>query len=125
MLVLPKHFNGLLLYVTLEQRQKKNPSTATFMPCISDLPLAYALHAESKRPLQASAEFEGITADLNDVVDESTHGSQGKGRREEHHVAELDKHLLVVLEGVLTGTKWTDKTTILPKKIQFECDHSS
>lgn len=65
------------------------------------LPLADALHSDSKGPLQASAELKGIAADLDDVVDESAHGSQWEGWGEEHHVPELDKHLLVVLEGVL------------------------
>lgn len=80
-----------------------------FTQCISYLPLADALHTDSKGPLQAGAELKGITADLNDVVDESAHGSQRKGRGEEHHVAKLDKHLLVVLESVLRRTKWSNK----------------
>lgn len=71
----------------------------------SDLPLADALHPDPKGPLQTSAELEGIAADLDDVVNESTHGSQREGRGEEHHVAKLDKHLLVVLEGVLAGRR--------------------
>lgn len=71
---------------------------------VTHLPLADALHSESKGPLQTSAELEGITADLNDVVDESAHGSQREGGGEEHHVSKLDKHLLVVLESVLGGT---------------------
>lgn len=75
--------------------------------CISNLPLADAGYSDSKRPLQTSAELKGITADLNDVVDESAHGSEWKGRGEEHHVAKLDKHLLVVLEGVLRAAKRT------------------
>ncbi len=81
----------------------------TFTECISDLPLANALHSDPKGPLQAGAEFKGVTADLNDVVDECAHGSQREGRGEEHHVAKLDKHLLIVLEGVLKGAKWTIK----------------
>lgn len=68
---------------------------------MSDLPLADALHPDPKGPLQASAQLEGIAADLDDVINECAHGSQREGRGEEHHVAELDKHLLVVLEGVL------------------------
>lgn len=71
----------------------------------SDLPLADALHPDPKGSLQTSAELEGIAADLDDVVNESAHGSQREGRGEEHHVAKLDKHLLVVLEGVLTGRR--------------------
>lgn len=74
--------------------------------CSSDLPLADALHSDSKGPLQTGAELKGIAADFNDVVDESAHGSQREGRGEEHHVTKLDKHLLVVLEGVLKGTEW-------------------
>ena len=76
----------------------------------SDLPLADALHSNSERPLQPSAQLKGIAADLNDVVDESAHGCQGKGGGEKHHVAKLDKHLLVVLEGVLRGTRRCVKT---------------
>lgn len=67
----------------------------------TDLPLADALHPDPKGPLQASAQLEGIAADLDDVVNECAHGSQRERRGEQHHVAELDKHLLVVLEGVL------------------------
>lgn len=68
---------------------------------LSDLPLANALHPDPKGSLEASAQLEGIAADLDDVVNERTHGRQREGRGEEHHVAKLDKHLLVVLEGVL------------------------
>lgn len=67
----------------------------------SDLPLANALHPDPKGSLQASAQLEGIAADLDDVVNECAHGRQREGRGEEHHVAKLDKHLLVVLESVL------------------------
>lgn len=79
------------------------PALASLKAELSDLPLADALHPDPKGPLQASAQLEGIAADLDDVVNECTHGRQGEGRGEEHHVAELDKHLLVVLEGVLRG----------------------
>lgn len=82
-----------------------NDQVSAFTACISDLPLADALHSDSKGPLQTSAELEGIAADLNDVVNESAHGSQRESRGEEHHVAKLDKHLLVVLEGVLRRAK--------------------
>lgn len=50
--------------------------------CTADathLPLADALHSDPKGPLQTSAELKGITADLDDVVDESAHGSQWEG----------------------------------------------
>lgn len=66
-----------------------------------DLPLPNVLYSLSERPLKAGAQFQGITADLNDVVDESTHGRQGKRRGEKHHIAKLDEHLLVVLQCVL------------------------
>lgn len=92
--------------------EKPHEPVLTFTECISDLPLADALHSESKGPLQTSAELKGVTADLNDVVDERAHGSQREGRGEEHHVAKLDKHLLVVLESVLSGPKWTIKTQL-------------
>lgn len=67
----------------------------------ADLPLADVLHPLPKRSLKAGAELQGVAADLDDVVDESTHGRQRKRRGEEHHVAKLDKHFLVVLKGVL------------------------
>lgn len=70
----------------------------------SDLPLADALHSQSKGSLQPCAELKGIAADLDDVVDESAHGGKREGGGEQHHIAELDKHLLVVLEGVLRRT---------------------
>lgn len=88
------------------------------MTVISDLPLADALHSESKGPLQTGAELKGIAADLNDVVDESAHGSQREGRGEEHHVAKLDKHLLVVLEGVLRKKQ----NTALPSKYNLNAE---
>lgn len=66
-----------------------------------DLPLSNVLHSLSERPLKASAEFQGITADLDYVVDKSTHGRQGKRRGEKHHIAKLNEHLLVVLKCVL------------------------
>lgn len=90
--------------------QQEEPDVRAFrFSCVdrSDLPLADALHPDPKGPLQTSAELEGIAADLDYVVNESTHGSQREGRGEEHHVAKLDKHLLVVLEGVLTG-RWQE-----------------
>lgn len=60
------------------------------------------LHSLSKGSLEAGTELQGIAADLDDVVYESTHGCQGKRRREEHHVAKLNKHLLVVLKRILS-----------------------
>lgn len=92
---------------SLTTRQPESDVRAFRFPGVdcSDLPLADALHPDPKGPLQTSAELEGIAADLDDVVNESTHGSQREGRGEEHHVAKLDKHLLVVLEGVLTGRR--------------------
>ena len=93
----------------------------TFTRRISDLPLADALHSDSKWSLQTGAELKGIAADLNDVVDESTHGRQREGRGEEHHVAKLDEHLLVVLEGVLRGARWSIKNHSSNKKLQAEC----
>ena len=50
-----------------------------FTLAITHLPLADALYSDSKWPLQTSAELKGIAADLNDVVDESAHGSQREG----------------------------------------------
>lgn len=71
------------------------------------LPLANAFHPLPKGPLQPRAQLEGVTADLNEVVDEGTEGSQGEGRREKHDIAKLHEHLLVVLECVLwAGTQW-------------------
>lgn len=59
--------------------EEPNERALAFTACISDLPLADALHSDSKGPLQTSAELKGVTADLNDVVNESTHGSQREG----------------------------------------------
>ena len=67
----------------------------------TDLPLSDVLHSLSEGSLEAGTELQGIAADLNDVVDKSAHGRQGKRRREEHHVAKLNKHLLVVLKRIL------------------------
>lgn len=72
---------------------------------MSHLPLADALHPHSERPLQPGAQLERVAADLDDVVDERAHGGQREGGGEEHHVAKLDEHLLIVLEGVLRGTR--------------------
>ena len=43
------------------------------------LPLANAFHPLPKGPLQPRAQLEGVTADLDEVVDEGTEGSQGEG----------------------------------------------
>lgn len=65
---------------------------------VTNLPLSDVLHSLSERSPETGAQLQGITSYLNDVVDKSTHGRQGKGRGEEHHVAELNEHLLVVLK---------------------------
>lgn len=99
--------NILWQWIQLTKTEKSQELMSTFtLVGVTNLPLADALHSNSKGPLQTSAKLKGITANLNDVVDESTHGSQREGWREEHHVAKLDKHLLVVLEGVLRRTEW-------------------
>ena len=67
----------------------------------ADLPLANVFHSLAERPLQTSAELQSITADLNDVVDKSTQGCQGKCRGKQDNVSKLDEHLLVILKGVL------------------------
>lgn len=67
----------------------------------SNLPLANVLHSLAERPLQTSAEFQRVTADLDDVVDERTHGCQGKCGGEQDNVSKLDKHLLVILKRIL------------------------
>lgn len=94
---------------------------ASFSADFSDLPLADALHPDPKGPLQASAQLEGIAADLDDVVNERAHGRQREGRGEEHHVAELDKHLLVVLEGVLTEAAGEIETCDNCIEFDFHC----
>lgn len=66
-----------------------------------DLPLADVLHPLTKGPLQASAQLQGVAADLDDVVDKSAHGRQRERRGEEHHISKLDEHLLIVLKRVL------------------------
>lgn len=76
----------------------------------TDLPLSDVLHPLSERSLQAGAELQGVTADLDDVVDKSTHGRQGKRGGEEHHIAELNEHFLVVLERVLSRVKRNETT---------------
>lgn len=68
------------------------------------LPLPDVLHPLAEGPLQAGAELQGVAADLHNVVDEGAHGGQRERRGEEDHVAELNEHLLVVLEGSLFGS---------------------
>jgi len=70
-------------------------------PPLPHLPLPDALDPLAEGTLEPRAELEGVAADLDDVVHQGAHGGQGEGGGEEHHVAELDEHLLVVLEGVL------------------------
>lgn len=70
----------------------------------TDLPLSNVLHPLSEGSLQASTELQGVAADLDYVVDKSAHGRQGKCRREEHHIAKLNEHFLVVLKCVLLGS---------------------
>lgn len=67
----------------------------------TDLPLSDVLHPLSEGSLQAGTELQGIAADLDDVVDKRAHGCQGKRGGEEHHVAKLNEHFLVVLKRVL------------------------
>lgn len=85
------------------QTPKPPLRTSPRCPRGAHLPLADALDALAEGSLQPRAELEGVAADLDDVVDQGAHGGQREGRGEEHHVAELDEHLLVVLEGVLRG----------------------
>ena len=47
------------------------------------------------------AEFEGVTADFNEIVEESAEASQGVGGAEECDVSKLYEHLEVVVEGAL------------------------
>ena len=44
------------------------------------------------------AEFEGVTADFNEIVEESTEASQGVGGAEECDVSKLYEHLEVVVK---------------------------
>ena len=74
----------------------------------SDLPDSNVFHSDSKGSLIRVAQFEGIATDLDQVVEQSTHCSQWKGRGEESDVAKLDAHFQVVLKGVV----------ILQKKIK-------
>ena len=67
----------------------------------SNLPDAHTLYALSKRTLEGGAQFEGVAANLDDVVEEPAHGGHGEGGREERHVPELNEHLQVVLKRVL------------------------
>lgn len=65
------------------------------------LPDTNALCPNAEGSLEDTAEFEGVGTDLYEVVEESAHGSQRESRREESHIAKLDKHLQVVLKGAL------------------------
>lgn len=56
------------------------------------LPCADVGHPLTEGPLKREAQFEGVTADLDEVVDESADRRHGEGRREENHVTQLDKH---------------------------------
>ena len=60
----------------------------------------------SERPLVVNTEFEGVAADLYDVVEEGTEGCQGEGGGEQRHIAVLNEHLQVVIEGVLILSKY-------------------
>lgn len=77
--------------------------------------MADVLHPLSKGSLQASAELQGVAADLDNVVDKSAHGRQGKRRGEEHHIAELDEHFLVILERVLSDSNMIKQDKYLHK----------
>lgn len=70
----------------------------------TDLPLSYVLHPLPKRSLQTGTELQSIAAYFDDVVDKGAHGRQRKRRREKHHIAKLNEHLLVVLKCVLSGS---------------------
>jgi hypothetical protein len=56
------------------------------------LPRADVRDPLTEGPLKREAQFEGIAADLDEVVDESTDRRHGERRREENHVTQLDKH---------------------------------
>lgn len=67
----------------------------------SDLPDSNVFHSDSKGSLIRVAQFEGIATDLDQIVEQSTHCSQWKGRGEESDVAKLDAHFQVVLKGIV------------------------
>ena len=52
-------------------------------------------------PLVDVAQLEGVTPDLDEVVEERAEAGQGVGGAEEGDVAKLDEHLEVVVKGSL------------------------
>ena len=80
--------------ITFSIEMLTNTSPLTYLPGTN------ALYCLTKRTLHGAAQLEGIAADLDDVVDECTHGGHGEGGGEQGHVAKLDQHLQVVLERV-------------------------
>ena len=55
----------------------------------------------SERSLEDTAHLEGVGTDLSDVVEQGPDGGEREHGGEEEHVAELQEHLQVVVQGTL------------------------
>jgi hypothetical protein len=67
----------------------------------SSLPRANVCHSLPERPLVDKAELERVALDLEQVVEERPERGERVRRREQGHVAKLDKHFEVVFERAL------------------------
>ncbi len=76
------------------------------------LPDPYALHPFPERPLEYSAEFERVTADLDHVVEQGTQSGQRERGREQRHVTKLDEHLQVVIKCPLVLEGRTGRSSV-------------
>lgn len=78
----------------------------TFRPVWHYLPCSNVFYFLTKRSPEVGAQFESIAADFDDVVQQSTQGSQWESRREENDITKLNEHLQVIFEGILDEEMW-------------------
>lgn len=64
------------------------------------LPYPNACNSLAKRSLESVAQFKGIRADFDDIIQQGTESGQRKGGWEQGDVAKLYTHLQVVIKGV-------------------------
>ena len=75
----------------------------------TDLPRSNVVDPLPERPLMDVAQLEGVSPDLDEVVEEGAHPGQRVRGGEQSHVAELDEHLKVVLKRAFVLRKEKNK----------------
>lgn len=76
----------------IDQCKLKAASTSTYLPCTN------AGNSLTKWSLKGEAKLKGITANLNEIVDQSTKCCHGECRWEKNYISQLNKHFQVICE---------------------------